>query len=247
MTTPDYEDLKREFNSHPFKKMAKSVLGTSCYNCGSSEDVEYHHIVPLKLGGTNRFSNIVPLCHKCHKAAHCGQHMTRYSDFSNANGRPPKCDDETAFAALDLLADGQIGNKACKSMMNLAARTEPTVTSQYKKWCKARGIERVRNTLDVAITNSASSVADGLIIGCVVYADGAEKRIHFRDTGLNDDVVYRLRESSVDKTWAVIRQEIEGIVEELDDISDENPASNVPESTDELWWREYRKKLMRVV
>ena len=247
MNTPDYEDLKREFNSHPFKRMAKSVLGTSCFNCGSSKGVEYHHIVPLKLGGTNKFSNIVPLCHKCHKAAHCGQHMTRYSDFSNANGRPPKCDDKTAFAALDLLADGQIGNRACKSMMGVAARTEPVKTTQYQKWSKARGIERVRSTLDVTITNSPSTVKDGLDIGYVIYADGTEKRIYFHDTGLNDDATYRLRGSDADKTWGEIRREVAGIAETLGDMSDGNFLCQGPESADELWWREYRKKLMRVV
>ena len=41
-----------------------------CVNCGSEEGIELHHVVPLANGGSNRPSNIVPLCYKCHLAAH---------------------------------------------------------------------------------------------------------------------------------------------------------------------------------
>lgn len=39
---------------------------SSCYFCGSSEDIEEHHIVPQRLGGSDKRSNTVDLCHDCH-------------------------------------------------------------------------------------------------------------------------------------------------------------------------------------
>lgn len=65
-------------------------LGKQCANCKTCENIEYHHIVPLKLGGTNNISNIVPLCHACHEAAHQGRHMLNYRDNPKAGGRPNK-------------------------------------------------------------------------------------------------------------------------------------------------------------
>jgi len=224
MTTPNYEELKREFTSPTFRAMIKNTLGTSCYNCGSSESVEYHHVVPLKLGGTNRLSNIVPLCHKCHKAAHNGQHITHYADYSNATGRPPKVPDEEAFKAYDLLVDGQIGNKKLKQMLNLRNSTHPNATAQYKRYLAARGIKSIRSNFDVGLTLSCETFVDGRVIGYVVYESGEKKDIIFHDTGLNDDVEYEFcyvhggcgKEKC---TWGEWKDRIHGRAEEFSELS----------------------------
>lgn len=59
-------------------KAQKQKIGTRCINCGTEEGIEYHHVVPLLLGGNDILENIVPLCHSCHKTAHCGQHISHY-------------------------------------------------------------------------------------------------------------------------------------------------------------------------
>lgn len=48
------------------------LLPSSCGNCGSKQDIQIHHVVPLKVGGTNRITNLVPLCRECHKRVHGG-------------------------------------------------------------------------------------------------------------------------------------------------------------------------------
>lgn len=48
------------------------TLSKECGNCGSKDDLEIHHIVPLAFGGTNRLSNLVRLCSSCHSKAHGG-------------------------------------------------------------------------------------------------------------------------------------------------------------------------------
>lgn len=53
----------------PDEKMA---IGTKCCNCGSTEELEYHHIIPLSLGGNDVLSNYCCLCYACHSLLHFG-------------------------------------------------------------------------------------------------------------------------------------------------------------------------------
>ena len=50
----------------------KQVIGNKCCNCGSEKDLEYHHIVPIALGGNDIISNLVCLCYGCHSLIHHG-------------------------------------------------------------------------------------------------------------------------------------------------------------------------------
>lgn len=233
--------LEVEARSYAFRKMLKERLGCTCANCGSEDDIEYHHIVPLALGGTNALTNLIPLCYKCHKAAHHGRHITSFADHSHSDdGRPPKCNDETAFRALDLLADGQIGIRKCKQMMNLAARTEPVMTSQYKKWIKLRGYQSVRNILDTRITNKGCGViSDGDYIGDVTYPDGTKGEIVFKDTGLNDDVMYTPRYSREEITFREMKERGScSSRASIVSMDQKKRSIDVPD-----WFREYRKSL----
>lgn len=63
-------NLRQEFTRPSFRKKLKDKLGEVCVNCESSINIQYHHIVPLSLGGTNNIKNIVPLCEECHSKIH---------------------------------------------------------------------------------------------------------------------------------------------------------------------------------
>lgn len=45
-------------------------LDNKCINCGKLEDLHLHHIIPISIGGTNKLSNVVILCSKCHGKLH---------------------------------------------------------------------------------------------------------------------------------------------------------------------------------
>lgn len=51
----------------------KEQIGMKCCNCGSAEELEYHHIVPISLGGYDTNSNIACLCYSCHEKIHFGK------------------------------------------------------------------------------------------------------------------------------------------------------------------------------
>ena len=42
--------------------------GGKCVNCGSSEDLEFDHIVPHSKGGSNTYRNIQLLCESCNRS-----------------------------------------------------------------------------------------------------------------------------------------------------------------------------------
>lgn len=42
-------------------------LGNECLICGSKENLEIHHIVPISKGGTNEIENLAILCRKCNR------------------------------------------------------------------------------------------------------------------------------------------------------------------------------------
>ena len=47
----------------------------TCAKCGAPA-IDVHHIVPLKNGGTNEWSNLQPLCRKCHRIITAGTQDT---------------------------------------------------------------------------------------------------------------------------------------------------------------------------
>ena len=48
----------------------KEEIGLKCCNCGSKEDLQYHHIIPISIGGKDINSNICCLCYNCHYKLH---------------------------------------------------------------------------------------------------------------------------------------------------------------------------------
>ena len=41
-----------------------------CSTCGSTDNIELHHIIPIAAGGTNDYYNLIYLCHNCHRLLH---------------------------------------------------------------------------------------------------------------------------------------------------------------------------------
>ena len=174
---------KRNRDKRHIEEM-RNAAGDICVNCGSKENIEYHHIVPLFLGGRDIQSNIVPLCYKCHKAAHHGRHLSEYRDPRNKGGRKTKVSDEEAFRAFDLFASGEIGRKKCKELIQVSKSVQIKSRPQYIKYLEENGIESIKNNIDIVATNS--ELKDGMIIGEIVYLDGNRKMITYKDTGKNN-------------------------------------------------------------
>lgn len=44
----------------------------TCQICGSTDDVDGHHVFDYQFGGEADVDNIISLCHECHNKVHGG-------------------------------------------------------------------------------------------------------------------------------------------------------------------------------
>lgn len=61
----DREKLRMEHTMNKAKGMVCDHI-RQCAFCGSTERLEEHHMIPIKMRGTNDQRNIIYLCHDCH-------------------------------------------------------------------------------------------------------------------------------------------------------------------------------------
>ena len=61
--------------THFSYEILRKIKGTTCCNCGINceENIVYHHIVPISVGGNDIISNIIPICTECHSIIHFGE------------------------------------------------------------------------------------------------------------------------------------------------------------------------------
>jgi len=54
------------------KKLHKGIINKPlvCSTCGDNKNLELHHIIPISLGGTDDYYNLIYLCSECHRAIH---------------------------------------------------------------------------------------------------------------------------------------------------------------------------------
>lgn len=68
MKQSDIRELRNDmFKNHVAYRKEKPKC---CSACASTKNLELHHIIPLSVGGTNDYFNLVYLCHDCHMKLH---------------------------------------------------------------------------------------------------------------------------------------------------------------------------------
>lgn len=157
--------MRKSFKKHELKR----ICGTHCVNCGSDQGIEYHHVVPLEIGGNDTLTNIVPLCHACHRAVTHHQHRLKYYGRATGGGRPRKIPQNYK----DILADYfhcRIGKAETVKRLGLK---DNRITS-YPWYIETRqelGIVQHRNNIDLHAKKGIVSRSKGWI----EYADGSHR------------------------------------------------------------------------
>lgn len=84
----DHSQKNKPHKDHGF--FATHHKKERCANCGGTERLEWHHMIPAILGGTAEQENMICLCHDCHQA------VTAYHRklFPDKFGRQRKQKDE---------------------------------------------------------------------------------------------------------------------------------------------------------
>ena len=129
------DNTREEFNR--LRKRLPKMRGCTCVNCGSTDSIEYHHIVPLSRGGTNNLLNIVPLCINCHGLAH--KTIFRHSDNS---GRPRNDIPANYESILDMYMQGILNTNQTKKYLNIESESSKLYDRPYfKEYLKNKGIK----------------------------------------------------------------------------------------------------------
>lgn len=137
-----FKDMKNEYNRATFRNILEKTLEPICVNCGSTEKLSFHHIVPLSLGGTNNISNIVRLCPTCHDKAHIG-----YGDIKKIGifkamqrdnmGRKKLVEfNDYTISVLHRYFKCEIGTLEAKSLLGMSPKNRSTwnnIRNEYKK------------------------------------------------------------------------------------------------------------------
>lgn len=165
----DYKTRRKEFQSAKFHKQLPVRCGTVCVNCGDDSEIEYHHVVPLGCGGTNNFSNIVPLCATCHMKIHMSEFMkaNRNAKQKKVGGRKRICPDNYK-EILDDYLHCRISKSECKERLGVTCNFVDTVW--FREYLEERNIERYRNNID--LHNSRKTHYTNPCRGWIEYKDG---------------------------------------------------------------------------
>lgn len=157
------------------KKAVLDRYDGRCVWCGSTEDLEFHHAIPLEIGGPDTVYNLMPLCYDCHKSmTHYELRMLKVGRVHKAGGRKRIIPDNYK----DILwryVRCEIGKQECVRELGLSEKNKLTDNVFYKEFLKENGIESQRNNIDIRISNNGIQYGD--YVGYIKYTDGREEKI----------------------------------------------------------------------
>ncbi len=65
------QNLDNNAKRQPIPQQVKVLVwqrdGGRCVECGSQQDLEYDHVIPLAMGGSNTDRNLQLLCERCNR------------------------------------------------------------------------------------------------------------------------------------------------------------------------------------
>lgn len=161
-------------NKYYSKELLEEVYkryDSKCCNCGSTDNLDIHHIVPLSCGGTDRATNLVLVCQRCHQGLHHGHHIEKYRVYKNKGGRKRKVRDDSVYADY-------IHAKISVSEAREKTGCRIKDTFNFKDFMKENGIAKVSRNSGRQLNHQKSTIVfeDGRV---EVWRDGVLDRSIF--------------------------------------------------------------------
>lgn len=158
------------------KETLAQMYGTRCYMCGSEEEIEWHHIKPLWMGGEDTFENMMPVCYWCHKAITKRMPKTAKQVKPHKKiGRPRK----TPKGYKDIVGRYircEIGTKECVKQLGMKKGTHISDCTWYKEYLQEHGIDSFRNNVDIRLSKKGM-IPKGAPVGKIAYKNDGVAQI----------------------------------------------------------------------
>ena len=163
----------------------REQIGNECYNCGANVNVTYRFIIPIGKVGMRTFKNAICLCQRCADALD-DEYGTPHP---KKRGKNTFVDRETAYAAFEKLANGEIGIAKCQEMLGYSKETRLMKSVLYREWLKEHGILEIQNGLDHIAVYKTDLLLGDCNVGRIIYNDRTCKYIRYHYSEEND-IVY---------------------------------------------------------
>jgi len=168
-----------------------------CVSCGSSHNIEWHHAIPIEVGGQDVITNLVPACHNCHMAAHswkeCRSNKLKDREPNIRGGRhysvPENYKDLIRDYVFCKIGKEELGRRWNDAMGIESADTPEAVEhisekSWYRKFLDELNIKKVKNRLDMYCSKrhpANTTLREGAEIGTITYMNGTVEKIIYHD------------------------------------------------------------------
>lgn len=153
--------------------------GTVCANCGSDQDIEYHHIVPLSNGGTNQVGNFVALCFVCHLKAHG---KLKYRNVWSRDNELKMDRPDGADEIIEKFLKGEIGKHDACCALGIDISRSLHKVSFFRSYLERHSIVSYMNFVDLKKNQRANreGTAEEIkyLASIVIYYDGTEERYY---------------------------------------------------------------------
>lgn len=155
-----------------------NLYDNQCQNCGSTKNLQIHHIVPIGNGGNETLGNLTVLCLDCHKKVH--KAFNNHSGVGKSNGR--KSNIRCADWEDVLVAYARCELSACEAKILLNMSQKSHIKDKSTKWAYEsllrHGISGYANMIDYLESSAIhKTLQDGDFVGYVAYVNGNKEEI----------------------------------------------------------------------
>lgn len=162
-----------------FREALKERYGTKCYICGE-EGAEYHHVVPLWMGGEDTINNFIPLCRWHHMLCHKGHSMR---GAIKGGGRKRATAKVGGYKyILDDYIECRIGTQECKRALGISDATGISDRKWFREYLKEKGIKAHRNNVDILRSRvNRTGKRQTNVVGWIEYNNGNREEFVWED------------------------------------------------------------------